>query len=99
MMSRRLHAAGLAAVIAAALVTGGSGGGVPASHGDASKSTAPHVVANATLGSARFFPWYDHNKGFGSPNPTEINNGGDPVGLARGSDGGNGAHRRPPARD
>lgn len=85
-MSRPLTGARLTAAMAAALLIGGCGSGTPASQsaqsGDSS-STARHVVArvvpNATLGSAGFFPF--GAKGFGSPHPALISNGGDPVGI------------------
>lgn len=81
MMSLRLKVTQLATAIAAALVIGSCGSNTPGSPGGASKSTAPHVVANATLGSAKFLPGYFHSKGYGSPHPPVIYNGGDPAGL------------------
>jgi hypothetical protein len=79
-MWRPIHSVRLALVIAAALATGGCGSGSAAPPGGASESTAPSPVAEATLGSAGFFPGYLRSKGFGTPRPTVIDNGGDPIG-------------------
>jgi hypothetical protein len=84
-MSQRIYVVGLAVAIAAALMSGGCGSGAPAPRTSASMISAPLVVANATLGSARFFPAFIHSKGFGSPHPSVIDNGGDPAGYVRGT--------------